>query len=369
MAKRTEMKLGFLIYGSLDTLSGGYLYDRKLVEYLRAQGDSVEIISLPWRNYAAHLTDNFHFRLPRNLDLLVQDELNHPSLLSANRRPHSPAPGRGYPVISLVHHLRCSEKRPAWQNWFYRLVEKCYLESVDGFIFNSQATKRVVNSLIASSKPNLIAYPPTDRFGQGMSESEIEARAKEPSPLRILFLGNVICRKGLHTLLEAVNVGQNGILSYIVDVVGSLSAEPEYARDMQKKGEVSGLKSHVHFHGSLDNKDLVAKLRSAHVLVVPSSYEGFGIVYLEGMAFGLPAIATTAGGASEIISDGETGYLIPPDDAATLAERLSTLAGDRELLARISVNALRRYRQQPMWESTAEHIREFLFSAIDNSSQ
>jgi len=58
------MKLGFTIYGSLETLSGGYLYDRKLVEYLRSQGDAVEIISLPWRNYTAHLTDNLWFRLP-----------------------------------------------------------------------------------------------------------------------------------------------------------------------------------------------------------------------------------------------------------------------------------------------------------------
>ena len=124
------MKLGLLIYGSLDTLSGGYLYDRKLVEYLRTQGDTVEIISLPWRNYAAHLTDNFHFRLPPGLDLLIQDELNHPSLISANSRSHP------YPIISLIHHLRCSEQRPAWQNWFYRIIEKRYLNSVDGFIFN-----------------------------------------------------------------------------------------------------------------------------------------------------------------------------------------------------------------------------------------
>ena len=72
------MKIGLLIYGSLDTVSGGYLYDRKLVEYLRAQGDTVEIISLPWRNYAAHLMDNFRFRLPPGLDLLIEDELNHP---------------------------------------------------------------------------------------------------------------------------------------------------------------------------------------------------------------------------------------------------------------------------------------------------
>jgi len=52
------MKLGLIIYGSLDTLSGGYLYDRKLVEYLRRCGDTVEVISLPWRNYARHLADN-----------------------------------------------------------------------------------------------------------------------------------------------------------------------------------------------------------------------------------------------------------------------------------------------------------------------
>jgi len=129
------MRIGFVIYGSLDTLSGGYMYDRKLVGYLRAQGDTVEIISLPWRNYAAHLTDNFSFKLPANLDILIQDELNHPSLIAANLKKHP------YPIISLVHHLRCSELRPNWQNDLYRVIEKKYLQNVDGFIFNSKTTK------------------------------------------------------------------------------------------------------------------------------------------------------------------------------------------------------------------------------------
>src|SRR5215208_6151638 len=130
------MKVGLIIYGPLDTLSGGYLYDRKLVDYLRSQGDLVEILSLSWRNYAAHLTDNLHFKLPPDVDILIQDELNHPSLIRANREKHP------YPVISLVHHLRCSELRPNWQNTFYGIVEKKYLSSVDGFIFNSETTKK-----------------------------------------------------------------------------------------------------------------------------------------------------------------------------------------------------------------------------------
>jgi glycosyltransferase involved in cell wall biosynthesis len=346
-----HMKLGLIIYGSLDILSGGYLYDRKLVEYLRTQGDTVQIISLPWRNYAAHLTDNLYFRLPPGLDLLIQDELNHPSLLSANSQSHQ------YPVISLVHHLRCSEQRPGLQNWFYHIIEKRYLNSVDGFIFNSQTTKRVVNRLVESRKPDIVAYPPTDRFGEGLSKAEIETRAKEPGPLRILFLGNVIYRKGLHTLLGAISFQTS---AFSLDVIGGLTAETSYVSAIKEKVTVNGLQSFVRFHGPLDNEELITKLKSAQVLVVPSSYEGFGIVYLEGMAFGLPAIGATSGGASEIISDGENGFLIPPDDAKLLAERLSALANDRELLARMSLNALERYRQQPTWEETAGRIRDFL---------
>jgi len=350
------MKIGFVIYGSLDTLSGGYLYDRKLVEYLRAQGDMVEVVSLPWRNYAAHLSDNLTFRLPPDLDILIQDELNHPSLIVANMGKHS------YPIISLVHHLRCSELRPKWQNDLYRIVEKKYLQSVDGFIFNSQTTENVVNGLMNDGKPSIVAYPPTDRFEKALPEDEIKERANK-EPFRILFLGNVISRKGLHTLLDALFILHAKRLSFILDVIGSLNSETQYAQEMQQQVSTLGLQSSVFFHGVLDNDPLKQMLRRAHVLNVPSSYEGFGIVYLEGMAFGLPAIGTTAGAASEIIEDGKTGYLIAPDDSQTLAARIASLANDRNLLTKMSINALRRYQDQPKWEKTAGQIREFLYIA------
>lgn len=375
------MKLGFVIYGSLDTLSGGYLYDRKLVEYLRVQGDTVEIISLPRRNYAAHLTDNLWFNhviaralllLPeaissrtgdcfakkrlavtsinQKFDILIQDELNHPSLIGANAGKHA------YPVISLVHHLRCSELRPKWQNSFYRVLEKKYLQNVDGFIFNSKTTHGVVNGLMDHGKPSIVAYPPTDRFGEAISENEIIERAKSDK-LQILFLGNMIYRKGLHTLLKAVSGQQSAVR---VDVVGGLTSEPRYAYEMERYILTHGLSSAIKFHGALDNEPLVEMYKQSHVMVVPSSYEGFGIVYLEGMGFGLPAIGTTAGAASEIISHGENGYLIRPDDATTLADHLNELAANRELLLKLSLNAVKRYQAQPQWNETAKSIREFL---------
>lgn len=344
------MKIGLIIYGSIDTLSGGYMYDRKLVEYLRAQGDTIEIISLPWRNYALHLTDNFSFKLPPDLDILIQDELNHPSLLGANQGKHP------YPIISLVHHLRCSELRPQWQNNFYQVIEKDYLQSVDGFIFNSQTTKGVVNELLVEEKPSMVAYPPTDRFGVAITEKEIVERSKSEE-LRVLFLGNVMERKGLLTLLKAVN-GQSSVVK--LDVVGSLTSEPSYAKRIQSFIGDNDLSSFVFLHDVLDNEPLKGKLRQAHLLIVPSSYEGFGIVYLEGMGFGLPAIGTTAGAAGEVIEHGKTGYLIEPNDSPALAKHISRLATDRELLTQLSLNARARYLQQPAWDETAGQIRNFL---------
>ncbi len=348
------MKIGFVIYGSLNTLSGGYMYDRMLVEYLRAQGDTVEIISIPWRNYAAHLADNLSFKLPDNFDILIQDELNHPSLIAANLGKHP------YPIVSLVHHLRCSELRPKWQNNLYRVVEKKYLQSVDGFIFNSQTTKGVVNDLIGNDKPSVVAYPPTDRFGEAVSENEIVERCKTKE-LKILFLGNIIERKGLHTLLEAV---RPLTFDFRLDIIGSITTDPAYANQMQKFATDNGLASVVTFHSALDNEPLKQKLKQAHILIVPSSYEGFGIVYLEGMAFGLPAIGTTAGAAGEIIEHQKTGYLIEPNDSTTLATFIAQLASNRSLLTELSLNARKRYIQQPAWNQTASQIRVFLQNMI-----
>ena len=378
------MRIGLIIYGSLDTLSGGYLYDRKLVDFLRAQGDTVEIISLPWRNYAAHLLDNIRFRLPesdvvvssalspttaeraagrqspanKRFDILIQDELNHPSLIFANRGRHP------YPIISLVHHLRCSELRPKWQNAFYARVEKKYLQSVDGFIFNSKTTESVVRELLDDERPFVLAYPPTDRFGDPISKKQIIERAKADE-FRILFLGNVIHRKGLHTLLQAVSLQRPGIQ---LDVIGSLTSDPAYVQQMQEDITNDHLSPFVFLHGPLDKEPLIQRLRQAHVLVVPSSYEGFGIVYLEGMCFGLPAIGTTAGAANEIISDGMDGFLIQPENADELAGKLKVLSENREMLIQMSLAARDRYLRQPKWEGTAGRIREFLLKRLDEFS-
>jgi glycosyltransferase involved in cell wall biosynthesis len=285
---------------------------------------------------------------------LLQDELNHPSLFWLNGRLRQ----RPYPILSIVHHLRSSEKRPSWQNRFYRWIEKRYLRSVDGFIFNSETTRRVVEGLSGAGRPFVVAYPAGDRFGQHLDEAAVRERALQPGPLRILFVGHLIPRKGLDTLLAAVATLPPA--TWRLDVAGSTTVDAAYTRRIKRLIQEAKVSEPVRLHGSLSGNSLAGLLQTSHVMVVPSSYEGFGIVYLEGMGFGLPAVATTAGAAGEIITDGHNGFLIREGEVTILAQRIAQLSADRERLAQMGTAALARYEAHPTWEETAAVIRHFI---------
>lgn len=355
------MRLGLIIYGSLDIISGGYLYDRVLVEYLRAQGDTVEIISLPWRSYPVHLAHNLSASLYRRLrnshfDVLLQDELNHPSLWHMNERLRGPI---NYPILSIVHHLRSSEREhPPILRPLYRAVERRYLRSVDSFIFNSYATRSAVESLSGESKPNVVAHPAGDRLGVALPADQIARRVETAARLEIVFLGNLIPRKGLHTLLDAL--AHLPSQSWYLTIIGSADVDRAYTRLVRRQIAALDLSTRVTFLHAASDEMLVTALSTSHVMAVPSSYEGFGIAYLEGMAFGLPAIATTGGAAGEIIAHGETGFLISPGDVASLAGCLRLLLEDRPRLLAMSLAARQRFDHHPTWAQTAARIRAFI---------
>jgi len=356
------VRLALVIYGSLDTLSGGYLYDRRLVEHLRRAGDTVEIVSLPWRSYPAHLMDNLDPGLHRRLsalrvDLILQDELNHPSLLAANhalRRAGQPK------IVSIVHHLRSSELHPRPLLALYRVVERAYLRGVDRFIFNSRTTRAAVEALAGRSAPGVVATPAGDQPGGALALEAVRRRVRQGGPLRLVFVGNLIPRKGLHTLLQALRMVDAG--PWRLEIAGA-PVDAGYARRMYAAARSLG--ERVQFLGRVTDGDLHALLARSDALVVPSTYEGFGIVYLEAMARGLPGVATQAGAAGEIIQDGKSGFLVPAGDARALAGVLNRLAADRALLERMSAAARRRYDDFPTWEQTAARARQYLCAVLE----
>jgi glycosyltransferase involved in cell wall biosynthesis len=347
------MKIGLVIYGSLNIISGGYLFDRMLVDHLRTQGDVVDVISLPLGNYAGHLLNNLIFRLPQHYELILEDELSHASLLRCNGERHAS------PIVSIVHNLHSSERRSEWKSRLYRKIERSYLDSVDGFIFNSEVSRRAVESLSPNAKPHVIAPPGGDRFGE-ITPEEISRRALGGGPLRLLFLANVTAGKGLEIALDALALLPKN--EYVLDVVGSCSVESNYSSRMRRKAHALWLP--VRFWNVLEGEALVKRLKQAQLMVLPSFYEGFGISFLEGMAHGLPAIGTTAGAIPDLVVEGENGYLIRPGDSNHLARHLSRLRADRALLARLGICALRSFRRRPTWRQSTGLIRKFLEGMI-----
>ena len=113
----------------------------------------------------------------------------------------------------------------------------------------------------------------------------------------------------------------------------------------------------------MSDRELAQEYRAAHVLAVLSSYEGFGIVYLEAMAFGLPVLASVYGAGGEIVRPDVNGFLVEPTDAHGIAEHLSTLSGNRERLTVLGRNARQRFASHPRWTDSAAAIRQFLLAS------
>jgi len=344
------MNVGLTLYGSLDTRSGGFRYDRQLVEGLRRAGDSVEVIELPWRTYGRGLLDNLSRSLRRRLqvdvDVMLQDELAHPSLVRTNR--HLP-----YPVVGIVHHLRSSERRRLTP--LYRAVERAYLSTVEGVVCNSTATREAVTELGVDDA--VIAPPAGDRFDPEIDPADIDERARN-GPLQIVFVGNIAPRKGLDTLVDGLAAAETDAE---LTVVGEATDE-SYVDSVKRRVRRAGIENRVRFAGHLDDAALASRLEASSLLAMPSRYEGFGIVYLEGMSFGLPALASRAGGATDIVTDGETGVLVDPDDSDAVADAIETLTKDPDRVAEMGRAARARYERHPGWRETADRVREFLTS-------
>jgi glycosyltransferase involved in cell wall biosynthesis len=129
-----------------------------------------------------------------------------------------------------------------------------------------------------------------------------------------------------------------------------MDVDPDYTKEIN--GQLAGLPpQNVMLLGKLSDEELAAAYQSHHLLAVPS-YEGFGIVYLEAMRFGLPVIASTLGAAHEIVTPGENGYLVAPDDAPAIAHHIRQLALNRELLVVMSYGARQRALKHPTWQQS-----------------
>jgi glycosyltransferase involved in cell wall biosynthesis len=151
--------------------------------------------------------------------------------------------------------------------------------------------------------------------------------------LRIGYVGNLAWQKGVHVLIEAVNRLPAEAVSLVI--LGDEARFPDYARDLRQGAAHPGIR----FLGQIPHDDLWGHLQEMEVLVFPSLwYEGAGLVIQEAFATGLPVIASDLGAIPESIRDGVDGLLFPAGDSERLAEILTGLLEQPEIVTRLSQN-------------------------------
>ena len=354
-----ELSVGFVVYDGLQKTSGGYRYDRKLVDYLRSAGDDVDIISIPSRTYPRGFADTFspslYRRLNRPYDVLLQDELCHPSLVGLNHGLSAPE------SIVTVAHLLQSGGPPTVLDPVYRLVERTYLGSVDGVLCTSEHTRTWVRGL--SATPATVAFPGGRKEPSSVASSVGVRSHADSDPFHILFLGNVVPRKGVETLFESLS---NLDGDWRATIVGNAESNFSYGRRIERLASTS---DRIEVLGAVPDARVHELLDRAHVLAVPSRYESFGMVYLEAMEAGTVPIATREGGASEIVDHGTNGFLVAPGEPEAIHDILSTLSNDRELLADLAERALETATDHPRWDESMQRARRFLCSVAETAGE
>jgi D-inositol-3-phosphate glycosyltransferase len=189
----------------------------------------------------------------------------------------------------------------------------------------------------------------------------------------VLQLGRIIPRKGIDNVIRALALlkTQHHLPARLM-VVGGNAAEPDphatpelgYLMELARS---LGLEHSVIFTGQRTRSQLRFYYNAANVFVTTPWYEPFGITPVEAMACGTPVIGAAVGGIKSTVLDGQTGYLVPPNDPAALASKLALLHQDRESARHLGWAGMRRAYENFTWSCVAQQISEVYEAAIHRS--
>jgi len=220
-------------------------------------------------------------------------------------------------------------------------------------IVNSKSTARWVNCFGNFRKKIYVLYPILKNdlwVGERLRDSD-----KGNGVMNLLCVGNIRKKKGQDYLIEALSFFKRREVRLIL--AGAV-IETDYYDYLLDKIRSRGLGENVNFCGFLKGNKLADTYRSADIFILPSLNEPFGMVLIEAMSFGLPIIASNAGGVPEIIDDGINGLLISPASVGDLVACIERLIKDKELREYLGIGALRKYYQFPDWEQSFKSFYE-----------
>jgi len=197
-------------------------------------------------------------------------------------------------------------------------------------------------------------------FNLNINREEVKRRyGIKPNERIVLFIGRLVPQKGVDMLIKAVPL----IIQRHRDARILIAGDGWSRTYLEELVKSMNLGDHVRFLGFISDWELADLMVAADVLVVPSVYEPFGIVALEGMAAGTPVVATNIGGLSEIIEHDRTGVLVYPRNPESIAWGVNRVLSDHKYADWLVRNARRKVLEAYSWEEIAKRTVEVYESA------
>lgn len=247
-------------------------------------------------------------------------------------------------------------------------IGRFVIRHADIVTVNSTFTRQRLEAFVPDCRKKIRIIPmgiDPDRYAGSRSVPE---DVPQEGPV-ILSVGRLIDWKGTRYLVDAMPQVLRAFPAARLIIAGTGPEEPALRRQVHE----IGIDHAVFFSGIVDTRDLPSLYRSADVFVLPSvtrkgNTEALGVVLLEAMAAGCPVIGSDTGGISDIVADGENGFLVPEQRPDLLAERIVCIISDSTLRDRFQKNGLATVRDRFSWDRISDMFSEAYEEAAGNRS-
>jgi glycosyltransferase involved in cell wall biosynthesis len=340
----------FAVPGDLATATGGYVYDRRIVQELPNWGWQADVLdigaSFPRASPAERARAHQQLAALPTGRVIVVDGLAFGVMADT-----AEALQRSHRVVALVHHPLAFEtgleQEEAAQ---LKESERVALSYAQRVITTSAATARLLTQHFAVPKEKISTIVP------GTDRAQIVDRVAG-DVVSVLAVGSIVPRKGYDLLIAAL--GRIPDLPWRLTIAGDPARSPETARALNEQIASLELTERVEILGVLSSEALEALYANADLFVLPSRYEGYGMAYTEAIAHGVPVIGTTAGAIPEAVPKG-AGMLVPPDDIDELTLILTRLIGDPAERGRLAAGTHAAAAALPTWKDAGRLFAQAL---------
>ncbi|AZC14881.1 glycosyltransferase family 4 protein [Microbacterium sp. ABRD28] len=347
-------RAAFAIPGDLDTVTGGYLYEKRLLLGLREVGVDTAYVPL-----TGSFPDPSETEVDVALAALQQVDPRHPLILDGfvfGAMPTAALARVRAPIVGMVHHPLAREEGLSPERREYLFAnERDNLHLAAAVLVPSPHTARIlIDEYGADPGTITVARPGTDP-APGVR------RGAEP-PL-ILSVGIQHPRKGHDVLLRAL--ARLTDLPWRAEIVGT-PWDQGFSASLPPLRDELGLAGRVHIAGGIGDDELDGLWARATVFALATRYEGYGLVFDEALAWGVPIVSCRTGAVPETVPV-EAGVLVPPADPEAFAAALRSVLADHDLRDRMTRAARAAGAALPSWLDTARTAQQMLESVTRRS--